>query len=324
MKMRALFTGVVLCLAASNARAQTAPTANESLAESQFNEGRKLMEAGRASEACPKFENSQRLDPALGTLLNLADCYERVGLLASARQRFLEAAQTAARDGYPEAEEGARERASRLEPRLARVAISAIRPAPGLSVTCDGRAVDPAQWSTGVAVDPGSHTIEARAPGRQPFQTTLVVDAGAAVKTLTVPELAAAAAPAGSAPVVQAYGSGSPNRSSGLGPTRTAALVAGGVGLVGVVVGTVFGLKSVRKHNEADDHCDGRICRDQAGVDLKSDAIHAGNVSTVAFVLGGVGLAAGVTLTLLGRADSTRPSVGLRVTPVAALLDGRF
>src|SRR6187549_3979092 len=98
MEKRSLLPGLLLCLVASSARAQAASPADESLAESQFNEGRKLMEGGRPKEACPKFESSQRLDPALGTLLNLADCYERIGLLASAQRRFLEAAQAAIRD----------------------------------------------------------------------------------------------------------------------------------------------------------------------------------------------------------------------------------
>ncbi|MGC4088796.1 MAG: hypothetical protein QM756_13025 [Polyangiaceae bacterium] len=310
-----------LCLAPARLlAAEPAASRNEALAESQFNEGRRLMEAGRAVEACPQFESSQRLDPALGTLLNLADCYEKVGLLASAQQRFLEAAQTAQRDGFPDAVQGARDRAAALEPRLAKLVIQVSEPLAGLSVSCDGRTLDPGAFAAGIALDPGSHTIVAGAPARASFRTELVVDSRPGIRSVTIPVLAnepATASPASAAAQPSASG-------AGLGTERTLALVAGGVGVVGVAVGSIFGLRSMSKHDDAEQHCDGNACRDQQGVDLKSQAIHAGNVSTVAFVLGGVGLATGATLWFVGGRDEGARSIGLRVTPAGALVSGRF
>ncbi|MFZ5891502.1 MAG: tetratricopeptide repeat protein [Myxococcota bacterium] len=323
MKLSSLHAAVCVALFSVNARAQAAPPTNETAAEAQFNEGRKLMEAGRATEACPKFESSQRLDPALGTLLNLADCYEKIGLLASAQQRFLEAAQTAARDGFPDAVQGARDRAAALEPRLAKLSIRAEQPAPGLAVACDGRPIDPAQWSVGVPVDPGTHTIVAGAPARSNFQTTVVIDSRPGLRIVKIPELANEPGSA-AAPSPASTETAPSSSSGGLGTKRTLALVAGGVGVVGVAVGAIFGLRSISKKNEAEEHCDGNACRDQVGVDLKSDAIQAGNISTIAFVVGGVGLAAGTTLWLLGGSDEAASSVGLRFTPGGAHLAGRF
>src|SRR5262245_40239679 len=46
-------------------------------AEAAFDKGRALLQQGRVAEACLELEESQRLDPGLGTQLNLADCYER-------------------------------------------------------------------------------------------------------------------------------------------------------------------------------------------------------------------------------------------------------
>ncbi len=57
------------------ARAQSAGTNNRAAAEALFSEGRSLSAKGRYAEACPKFEASQQLDPGLGTMLNLAECY---------------------------------------------------------------------------------------------------------------------------------------------------------------------------------------------------------------------------------------------------------
>ena len=57
---------------------------NKAAAEALFSEGRSLASAGKCDEAIPKFQASQKLDPGIGTLLNLADCYEKVGRTASA------------------------------------------------------------------------------------------------------------------------------------------------------------------------------------------------------------------------------------------------
>jgi hypothetical protein len=84
--------------------------------------------------------------------------------------------------------------------------------------------------------------------------------------------------------------------SAGLGTQRALALTAGGVGVAGVVVGSIFGLTAKSKHDAAGEYCSGRTCTDQRGVDLTNDALSAGNVATAGFVVGAVGLAAGAVL----------------------------
>src|SRR5689334_19349942 len=79
-------------------------------AESVFQDGKRLMAAGKYAEACPKFETSQRLDPGVGTLLNLADCYEKVGRTATAWATFLEAASGSKAAGNAAREKAARDR----------------------------------------------------------------------------------------------------------------------------------------------------------------------------------------------------------------------
>jgi hypothetical protein len=64
---------------ALQAGAQGKSGGNRAAAEALFNQGRDLMTAGKFTEACPKFEASQQLDPGLGTMLNLAECYEKTG-----------------------------------------------------------------------------------------------------------------------------------------------------------------------------------------------------------------------------------------------------
>jgi serine/threonine-protein kinase len=102
--------------------------------------------------------------------------------------------------------------------------------------------------------------------------------------------------------------------SSGMSGQKKIALVAGAVGVVGLGVGGYFGLRSMSKKSDADGHCDGSVCRDQAGVDLRQEAIDAGNISTIAFAVGGVGVAAGIALWVT--APSSESAV--RVHPTVA------
>ena len=59
-------------------------TQDRAIAEALFRDGKALIAAERINDACAKFQESERLDPALGTLLHLATCYAQVGKTASA------------------------------------------------------------------------------------------------------------------------------------------------------------------------------------------------------------------------------------------------
>src|SRR5260221_8939712 len=112
----------VISLGALSASAE--PTPNDKLtAEALFSDGRKLMTAGKFRQACPKFEASLKLDPGVGTMLNLGDCYEKNQQSASAWAQFREASAAARAAGSREREELARQRAAALEPKLSRLTI---------------------------------------------------------------------------------------------------------------------------------------------------------------------------------------------------------
>src|SRR5580698_2670520 len=101
---------------APDARAQS--SSDQAAAEALFKQGRDLMASGQYAEACPKLAESERLDPAPGTLLNLATCYERNGQVASAWVTYKEAATVARKADQPERAQLARRKAAELEPKL--------------------------------------------------------------------------------------------------------------------------------------------------------------------------------------------------------------
>src|SRR5262249_18453947 len=150
---------------------------------------KRLIREGRPAEACPKFEAALRLAQTLGTRLNLADCYRRVGRTASAWVEFRGAANLAEL-AHDEREGFARERVAELEKTVARLPA---RLAPGaavggLEIRRDGSAVARALLDAGVPVDPGAHVVQASAPGRTDWSSKVTVGEGASV-TVDVPVL---------------------------------------------------------------------------------------------------------------------------------------
>ena len=92
-----------------------AAAGDTTLAEGLFREGKALMQAKDYAQACPKLAESLRQDAATGTQLALALCQEKQGLLASAWTNFSSVASNARREGRPDREKVARERAAALE-----------------------------------------------------------------------------------------------------------------------------------------------------------------------------------------------------------------
>jgi hypothetical protein len=296
---------------------RAATAADSAAAQALFEQGKSLMQEGRAAEACPKFEESQRLDPGGGTLINLARCYEVVGRVASAWNVYLEAAAAAQASGNRAREKEARSRADALRPKLTRLVIDVsdeVKSISGLEIKRDGVPVGIAQWGVPIPTDPGAHTIEASAPGRQPWTSSVELrDPGQNV-SITVPPLVLATSEVAPAPVAATAAATdvtAPAPKKSLGTQRTLALVAAGVGVVGVGVGTVFGLQSKSKHDVAEEHCTGTVCESQEGVDAGNDAYSAGTISTVAMVVGVAGLAGGAVLWFTAKPEPSGPQVGL-------------
>ncbi len=162
-------------------------------ARALFTEGKRLMKAGKYAEACPKLEAAQKLYSSAGILLNLADCYEKIGRTASAWTRFGETVSVANRSNRPDDADEARRRQEALEPALVRLVVRVTAPVPGLVVTRDGTTLDEAIWGTTLPVDPGDHLVRAEAPGYEPWSSSVSITRRGDTVTVKVPKLSAAA-----------------------------------------------------------------------------------------------------------------------------------
>lgn len=330
MRRVPFFLGVTVFSIALHAGAQSKSGGNRAAAEALFNQGRDLMTAGKYVDACPKFEASLQLDPGLGTMLNLAECYEKTGRTASAWAEYREAIPLARAAGSKARLDLATERAQALQERLSTLTIRAITgdaTDPQLEVRRDGVTVQPAEFGAPIPVDPGEHVIEAVAPGKQPWSYKVQVAGDAAKVSVDIPRLQANAEPApSSAPVAvtTSTGSSAPPSDKPVGSAqRTTGLVFGGVGVVGLGLGAFFGAQAASKWSDAKGKCtDYPYGCGAEGADLRSSAHSQATVSTVAFVAGGALLATGVVLYLT--APSRKQTVALGFGPGSAFVQGSF
>lgn len=279
-------------------------------AEGLFKEATVLLEAGQVPEACPKFLESQQLAPGTGVTLYLADCYERIGRVASAWREFRRAERMASEKKDTRATI-ARTRAEALEPKLATLTVivpPAVR-VPGLTIADNGVALPVSELGKPEPSDPGPHTIVASAPGHRPREAHVTVPSTKGEVSVTLealipgepeptgaepPPQAAPAPPPMAVPVTDdaAQRRGSTQRWVGIG--------VGAAGVIATGVGLAFGLsaKSSLDDSNRSGRCDARDFCTPEGLALRDDASRSAALSTVFVGVGAAALVGGVILYL--------------------------
>lgn len=293
---RSLFVSALLLVPAS-VRAQQVDPQAMAMAQSLYEQGIELMDAKNFADACPKLEQVTKLVPkGIGARQALAECFEGQGRLASAWGQYMQVESLAIGAGEDATAAAAREQAAKLKPKLATVTIvvpEALRGVAGLSVTFDRLPQQEGAWGLPIPVDAGKHAIEVKAPGRQTWTREVAVVGDGVAVDLKVPQLEVVHVKPQDAGMRRG-GEPSPPASSGL---RTAGFVGMGLGVAGLGLGAILGGMAIGRNDEsneghcrADDHCS------RVGYDLRKEALALGNGSTAALVVGGVAIAAGVTL----------------------------
>ncbi|HYP86947.1 MAG TPA: hypothetical protein VEQ59_02315 [Polyangiaceae bacterium] len=300
----------VAALCSNVALAQTSAS-DKAAAEALFDQGVRLMKQNSFAEACPKLEESERIDPAVGTLLYLGECYERAGKTASAWATFREGASLATNSGQPDRARVATSRAQELEPKLSRLSVELapeVAKIEGVVVKRGNQRIEASLYGTPLPVDPADYRVEVTAPGYEAWSTTVKVDAGGNA-SVRVPALVRApeSKPPAAGPVGDPTATATqplappPPRKSSLTTQQALGIVLGGVGLVGVGVGSYFGIRAISKNSDAEQHCPrGALCDDQAGEELTNKAQSAARASNIAFAIGGGLVAVGAVVYLTG------------------------
>lgn len=311
---------ITAALSAALAHAQVSPS-EKAAAEALFDRGLAQLKEGKLEEACASLEQSQTIERGIGTMLYLADCYERTGRTASAWALFREASSEARASGQAERAEAGRERAERIEPNLARLTIEVperVR-VTGLEVLRDGVVVPSGAWNVPLPIDPGQHRIEARASGHVSHVQLVQIEKGPSVRVIALPALEAqptAAEPVAATPEpgpVIAEPSAPPPALPERGKKqRITGIVLGSVGVALLAIGGGFGIQAIKKNNLANDKCplpQNQSCAEQEGVDASKTAKRAGTISTVGFAAGGALLAGGLVTYFLAPRSDTKVSI---------------
>lgn len=302
---------LLMSMLTSRALAETTPQ-QAAAAQALFDEARKLMAQGSHAEACPKLEESQRLDPGVGTQLNLAACYEAIGRTASAWSLFLEAAALANRTAERQREQIARERAAQLERRLSKLRVIVPQDVRTIGLRVEradaetAAVMGPAQWGAAMPIDPGKHVVRATAPGKRPAQLEVEVPADGATYTITLSPLRDA--PEQAKEDQRAAAGEDPGFFEGLGTQRVIGLSLGAAGVVALGVSGVFTLLAVSANDASQSNCEGNACN-ATGLADREDAMAHGDRATVALIGGGVLIAAGAVLFATGAPSEEQPTV---------------
>jgi hypothetical protein len=285
------------------ARADETQAANQTLAQTLFDEAIKLMDAKRFTEACPKLAESQRLDPAGGTLIDLGFCRLNEGKLASAWEVYNEALSQAIKDNRPDREKAAREQVSALEGKLAKLAIDvseAARRTSQIEIHLDGTSVRQAAWGVLAPIDRGAHNIVVTAPGKLELRKTVVVETDGAVQHVPIPALEDAPV----APVDHT------TERRGFPAQAFIGWVTAGIGVAVLGVGVATGILAVNDNNQSSSLCTfpGGTCS-QRGFDLNQQAQTLAWISDFGVGIGVAAVGAGLLLVL------TTPKARTRIVP---------
>jgi len=297
---------ILALLWSGSANAQSAGAQAEAL----FRQGRQLLEAGKTTEACSAFAESQRLDPANTTLVNLAACREKNGQVATAWGLFLEV-ERQTRDSAKATDHQmhtvAVDHAKKLEPRVSKLTINVpqTNAVDGLEVSRGTDRIDAAMWNRALPIDGGTYTIVAKAPGSSAWTTQITIGNEGDTKSVDVPDLRSlprditpkpsptvpppTAATPPPAPVVQTSASHTPAIITG----------AASVALLGAAVG--FELWGESKYNSA------KTTSNQSQRDSLESAANTRRYAAEGFAVAGL-VGAGVTTWLLLRGHAEEPA----------------
>jgi hypothetical protein len=308
--------------------ASAAPArADDDPAEALFQQGIKELEAGRYESACPRIEQSYRIDPRIGALFALAECESKRGRIATAVARYDEYLTAHAKlPRVKKAKQGdraviARRQVDLLRPELPRLTLVLPREAPrDMVVRCDGAPVAEEALGAPIPLDPGAHLISTSTPGGALSEVRLTIARGQQIRlVLTLaPALAVTTPPPALTPGAPAIepAKAAPTEPHPTSGRRVGAYVSGGIGLAGLVVGGVFGGLALGQKSTVDANCTptadpGTLGCHHAGYEASRSVQQLGLWSTVGFA---AGLAGGVVAVVLFATEPARAKTDAAVS----------
>ena len=297
MRFLACVAGIVICAAGVAA----ADPAGKARADKLFEDGRKYLATKEYALACTAFEQSQEADPAIGTALNIALCYEDWGKTASAYRAYREA-ERLAKLKFDARATGAHKKVDELASHVPRLRLEL--PAnidPSVVILFDGKELSLDKLADELLVDPGPHRIEARMPGRPPKAKDFdLKDGEHTTTTIDIPEAAITAPPSPPRRKGRLYGG--------------ITLISGGVVAIGVA--SVVALKARSDYNAQIGMCPQFVCTSRTAYDATRNARTRANYMTVVGAGGIVLIGAGLYLALTSHGVPAEHPKAAQLVPI--------
>jgi len=328
--------GVTLLTPTSFARAQSASASasasGKERAKKLFEEGLELEKKADYAGALAKYKEAQAITVTAGLRFHTGYCLEMTGKLTAALDEYEGADRLAREQNKQEVRAATAVRLEPLRARAPQIAIRLASPTKDAEVQLDGVTVATALIDGGKAfrLDPGEHTITARAPGYKAFtrkvqvpeNVTTTVDVSLERVAPTAPIAPAVVPPAG-APASEppsAAAAAEPPAEAGPGRSRVLpiATTAGAVVLAGT--GIALFLVAGNAQSSAKEECAGKLSCDDRRTRVRTlDALALGGF------IGAVGL--GVVSVVLWTSRSPERSAAsahLQAGPGTFALEGSF
>jgi tetratricopeptide (TPR) repeat protein len=313
--MRALLVALALVVLPSAAFADKASKAR---ADKLFEDGRNYLASKEYKLACTAFEQSQQADPAIGTQLNIALCYEEWGKLAKAYKAYVEAARQA-KAKKDNREKVARKKVTEIEPKLARLRVS-IPPSvdPYSIFLFDDQEMSREDLVEERLVDAGKHSVEVRVAGSAPKVTAVQIAAGEQKSvTIEVPAQVVTTPPPNGG---GGTGTTGPQAATEVRPRKKGKLY-GGIGLVGggaiaVGVASYVALIARSDYNDAIAGCPDNTCTNRGDYDVTQDARSRANMMSIVTGAGVAMIGVGVFLVLTSKGDPVKVEKVSRIQPL--------
>ncbi len=272
-------------------------------ADDAFAKGRQLVVAGKCIDAIPLFEESHRLSPSVGALINLADCYVKIARLASGYDAYRQAAELARRAKDDDRDRLASDEMKRIEKDVPRVRLiwkengNEVSHFPGSAlVRLDGKAVSIEFSRTVVNLVPGEHELRVEMPGRNTFSKTLRSGEHGSLEEIVIDLAPTASEMTGPSPIASKPVEPKAKESNGLHTAGWVALAGGGV-----VMGAGAVLGGIAWSQNSKDNAKGG---------------GAADASTILFVAGGAVALSGLAILLLTPKEEERKTAkNIHVAP---------
>jgi len=297
--------------------------ADNASAKELFHQAQDLYDSGEYEGALPLFREVYAQTSSPNARLYIARALRDAGHTTEAYEEMVEVATEAARRAetepkYEGTHTAALKELLKLEAQVARLTLAIADTPEGTEITINGEPYELDRLGSEVALMPGAIVVKVTAPGRDLVRRSLELSGGES-KTLA---MALPAPREGAEEEDEEEDEEEEGGGGGMSPVRAAGIGVAGLGVAGIVVFAVTGSMSKSKFEEVETACEGKKCTEDSFAADIDDGKTLETIANISLIAGGVLIAAGVTMIVVGEDEDNDETLRFGVVPLLAGADG--